>query len=72
MRGISRVISISKIKKINLIKKNWTLNGMRLLEIGSNPHSNGDVFSRSRSDFFEINKFTKINKNEIDIQIMVI
>lgn len=72
MRGISRVISISKIKKINLIKKNWTLNGIRLLEIGSNPHSNGDVFSRSRSDFFEINKFMKINKNEIDIQIMVI
>lgn len=44
--GISRVISISKIRKINLIKKNWILKGIRDLEIGSNPHSKGDAFSR--------------------------
>lgn len=44
--GISRVISISKIRKINLIKKNWMLKGIRDLEIGSNPHSKGDAFSR--------------------------
>jgi hypothetical protein len=52
---------MSKIRKINLIKKNWILNGIWLLEIGSNPHSNGEVFSRSWNDFLDIKKF-KINK----------
>lgn len=37
--------------------------------MGSNPHSKGDVFSRSWNDFFEINKFNKIRKIEINIQI---
>jgi len=69
IRGINKVISISKIKKINLIKKNWILKGRRLLEMGSNPHSKGDVFSRSWEDFFEINKFNIINKMAINIQI---
>lgn len=45
---------MSKIKKINLIKKNWILNGIRDLEIGSNPHSNGDIFSRFFDNFIEI------------------
>lgn len=45
-RGISRVISISKIRKIRLIRKNWTLKGIRDLESGSNPHSKGEAFSR--------------------------
>lgn len=47
IKGIKRVISMSKIKKINLIKKNWILKGKWVEEIGSNPHSNGDIFSRS-------------------------
>lgn len=45
---------------------------MWLLEIGSNPHSKGDVFSRSWNDFFEISKFRIINNIEINSQIKVI
>lgn len=59
------VISISKIKKISLIMKNWILNGMWPLEIGSNPHSKGDDFSRLNFFFFEIKKLIKIRKMEI-------
>lgn len=61
------VISISKIKKISLIIKNWILNGIRFKDKGSNPHSKGEIFSRSWKVFFEIIKFNKINKNEIKI-----
>lgn len=63
--GIRRVISISKIKKISLIRKNWILNGRWLVEIGSNPHSNGDIFSWSMKDFLEIKIFKNIRKEEI-------
>lgn len=65
--GIRRVISISKIKKMSLIIKNWTLKGIRLEDIGSNPHSNGEDFSRFWNIFFEIIKFNKINKIGINI-----
>lgn len=51
------MISISKIRNINLIKKNWILKGIRGLEIGSNPHSNDEFFSRDLSIFFAIIKF---------------
>lgn len=44
--GIKSVISISKIIKINLIKKNWFLKGKWLEDMGSNPHSKGAFFSR--------------------------
>ena len=44
--GIIRIISISKIKNINVIKKNWIENGRRGLDIGLNPHSNGVIFFR--------------------------
>lgn len=54
--GIKRVISMSKIKKINLIKKNWILKGRREFEIGSNPHSKGETFSRDLDDFIEITR----------------
>lgn len=70
--GISKVISISKIKKISLIKKNWILNGKWLDEIGSNPHSNGDIFSWSVIDFFEIKIFKNIRKKEIIIKISIV
>ena len=40
-------ISISKIKNIKATVKNWIENETRGLDIGSNPHSNGDFFSRS-------------------------
>lgn len=46
IKGIKSVISISKIKKIKLIKKNWFLKGKWFKDIGSNPHSNGEVLSR--------------------------
>lgn len=64
-RGIKSVISISKIKKIRLIRKNWILNGRWLVEIGSNPHSNGDIFSWSIKDFFEIKIFKNMSNEEI-------
>lgn len=52
--GINIVISISKIKKISLIIKKWILKGGWVDDKGSNPHSNGDIFSRSWKVFFEI------------------
>lgn len=67
-RGISKVISMSKIRKISLIRKNWTLNGRWLVEIGSNPHSNGDFFSWSINDFFEIKIFSNMRNEEIRIR----
>lgn len=47
INGINKVISISKIKKIRLIIKNWVLKGIRFKDRGSKPHSNEDNFSRS-------------------------
>jgi hypothetical protein len=45
--GRIRVISTSKIRKITAIKKKRKENGRRPGLLGSNPHSNGDGFSRS-------------------------
>lgn len=56
------------MRKISLIKKNWTLKGMWLLEIGSNPHSKGEIFSRSWNDFLEIKKFKEIKIKEIKLK----
>lgn len=53
--GKIRAISTSKIRKIIVIKKNRIEKGIREEFIGSNPHSNGDVFSRSFIDFLESN-----------------
>lgn len=63
---------MSKIKKISLIRKNWILKGKWLVEIGSNPHSNGDIFSWSMKDFFEIKIFKNIRKEEIINRINII
>jgi len=52
--GNSSAISTSKIMKITAIKKNRDENGSRAEFFGSNPHSNGDLFSRSSFIFFEI------------------
>lgn len=54
MIGINNAISTSKIKKITAIKKNWIENGIRAELLGSNPHSNGEAFSRSMNLFLEI------------------
>lgn len=70
--GKINAISTSKIKKIIVIKKNWIEKGSREEFIGSNPHSKGDLFSRSLKVFFD-NKDAKIiiiieiNKINIDI-----
>lgn len=48
--GISSTISISNTIKIIANMKNRKENGIRALFFGSNPHSNGDVFSRSECD----------------------
>jgi len=71
--GIKSLISISKIKKINLIIKNWILKGIRLLDIGSNPHSKGDDFSRLECDFLEIVKLINIRNDEIikNVRVMI-
>jgi hypothetical protein len=53
--GYSSAISTSKITKITAIKKNRDENGSRTEFLGSNPHSNGDLSSRSSSVFFDIN-----------------
>lgn len=56
-------ISISKIRNRTAIIKNWDEKGVRDDLLGSNPHSKGDIFSRSRIDFFLI-------KTHINIMIM--
>lgn len=71
------MISISKIKNISLIKKNWILNGIRVFEIGSNPHSNEEFFSRFFKVFFDkiilkINMMKGINNKIINIKIKLI
>jgi hypothetical protein len=49
-RGINNTISISNTIKIIARRKNRRENGIRALWLGSNPHSNGDAFSRSDVD----------------------
>jgi hypothetical protein len=48
--GISSTISMSNTMKIIANMKNRSENGTRALFFGSNPHSNGEVFSRSLFD----------------------
>lgn len=45
--GRMMAISMSKIKNKIAIMKNWMENGIRDDLWGSNPHSKGDIFSRS-------------------------
>jgi len=70
--GRIRAISTSKIKKIIVIKKNRKENGKRDEDFGSNPHSNGDLFSRSTRVFFERIEARIITINEIIIMIEAI
>lgn len=63
-------ISTSKIKKIIPIKKNFKEKGTRDIENGSNPHSNGELFSF----LFSILKLIKkeiIDKIKIKIIIII-
>jgi len=52
--GNSSAISTSKIIKITAIKKNRDEKGSRGGFFGSNPHSKGDLLSRSSFIFLEI------------------
>jgi len=63
---------MSNTRKINLIIKKWILKGIWLLDIGSNPHSKGEDFSRSIIIFFEINKLINIIIIEININNKII
>lgn len=47
------MISTSKIKKIIAIKKKWREKGIRKFDLGSNPHSKEEFFSRSEIIFFD-------------------
>ena len=58
--GNRRAISTSKIMKITVIKKNRDEKGSHAEFFGSNPHSNGDLFSRSSFIFLEIRVFNII------------
>ena len=51
--GSRSVISTSKIRKMTAIKKKRREKGSRAVPLGSNPHSNGEFFSRSEIVFFE-------------------
>jgi hypothetical protein len=70
--GKIRAISTSKIKKIIVIRKNRIENGIREEFIGSNPHSNGEHFSRSFVVFFESKEAKIITIDAINITIIVI
>ena len=67
--GSKRTISISKIRKITARRKNRSEKGIRADLLGSKPHSNGEFFSRSKDNFFEIAnetvRRTRIRKIEI-------
>lgn len=52
--GSRRVISTSKIRNTIAIRKKRSEKGSRADPLGSNPHSNGEFFSRSLMVFLEI------------------
>lgn len=75
MIGKIRAISTSKIKKIIVIKKNRKENGSRAEDLGSNPHSKGEDFSRSVKVFFdkiEASNITIIEIIKIILLILII
>lgn len=59
--GRISAISTSKIRKMMAIRKNWMENGMRDLDLGEKPHSNGEFFSLSENVLIEI-KFSTITR----------
>lgn len=60
---------MSKTRKIIANIKNRKENGVRALFLGSNPHSNGDIFSRSIVDRV-VSSFVKAN-SKITIKIAI-
>lgn len=73
--GSSSAISTSKIMKITAIRKNRDENGSRAEFLGSNPHSNGDLFSRSSLIFFEIsvaNIIMMVDSRMVTVAVVII
>lgn len=70
--GKINAISTSKIRKIIVIKKNRNEKGSREDDFGSNPHSNGEHFSRSVNVFFERIDASNITIVEIIINVVII
>lgn len=70
--GKINAISTSKIKKIIVIKKNRREKGNREEDFGSNPHSNGEDFSRSTKVFFDKIEANNITTIEINKRINLI
>lgn len=62
------MISTSKIRKIIAIRKKCIENGNREDDLGSKPHSKGDLFSRSVIVFFAV-RFT--NTTNIILIVMI-
>lgn len=69
-RGKTKIISMSKIKKIIEILKNRKEKGTRVKIFGSNPHSKGEVFSLSEKVILEIDSANNIKIILIIIIIM--
>lgn len=57
-RGRSKASSMSNTRKRTARRKNRIENGRRALFFGSNPHSNGEAFSRSINDRAETDRTT--------------
>lgn len=69
--GKIKAISTSKIKKIIAIKKNRIEKGIRDELKGLNPHSKGDIFSRSWVVFLANKEEILIINREIKKKIML-
>lgn len=63
--GSKIMISISKIRNNTANKKNRVENGKRALDKESNPHSNGEIFSRFNIAFILIELKINNKKNVI-------
>jgi len=70
--GKIKAISTSKIKKIIAIIKNRIEKGKRDESEGSNPHSKGDLFSRSIKAFLDKRDANNITINAINKTIYAI
>jgi hypothetical protein len=69
VKGRRRAISTSKMRKITAIRKNRSEKGKRDELLGSNPHSKGDLFSRSEVSFLDSKEANPITKKVINIRI---
>jgi hypothetical protein len=73
--GRSGAISTPNIRKITAIKKNRNENVSRSDLLGSKPHSNGELFSRSSIFFFHrivINIIIVVGRNRVVIISVVV